>query len=245
MFVGKGKRLFLRYWLARLKSKQIVHFLHVSKTGGTAIRAAIGPHLTTESSAIFLHDHSFRLQDAAPGEKIILFFRDPIDRFTSAFYSRRRCGRPRYDVPWTRGERSAFEHFETANQLGRALSADDPCERERGTMAMREIGLLRMSYYDWIGSDELLSQRKSDILFIGFQEELKAGFNRLQHLLLLPDHLQLPTDEILAHRNPLDIEKQIDDIARANLTAWYSRDTALYQRLRASHSLESPAAKPE
>jgi len=234
MFAGKDAADCVRYLLARLQRKQIIHFLHVSKTGGTAVRAAIGQHLTTKTSAIFLHDHSFRLQDAAPGEKIVLFLRDPKDRFISAFYSRRRCGRPRYDVPWTRGEHSAFSHFKTANQLARSLSSDDPYERERGRAAMREIGLLSTSYYDWIGSDELLSQRNSDILFIGFQEELKADFNRLRDLLLLPNHLQLPTDEILAHRNPPTIEKQLDEIAVANLTAWYSRDIALYQRLRAS-----------
>jgi hypothetical protein len=220
-----------RYFSSRLLAKQIVHFLHVSKTGGTAIKTAIDNHVSTENSAIFLHDHSFRLRHVGAGEKAVLFFRDPIARFVSAFYSRQRCGRPRYDIPWSRAEELAFTRFKTANQLGRDLSSTSQADQTAAHSAMRSIGLLNQSYYDWIESDDYFSRRGADILFIGLQEHLEDDFGTLKQLLGLPHHLRLPTNDVSAHRNPLGrIDKQLDDTARRNLAAWYARDIAFFER---------------
>jgi len=85
---------FCRYVAAIARGKQIVHLLHISKTGGTAVKSTLRGHLTTTTSAIFLHEHSWHLRHVAQGEKAVMFFRHPIPRFVSAFNSRQRCGRP-------------------------------------------------------------------------------------------------------------------------------------------------------
>ena len=72
----------------------------------------------------------------------MFFIRDPLSRFVSAFNSRLREGRPRYHYPWREEERIAFAVFRTPDQLGSALSSDDPAQREQAEQAMRSIGHL-------------------------------------------------------------------------------------------------------
>src|SRR5262245_57515857 len=96
----------------------LVHFVHIGKTGGTAIKRGLRnagfafwrPDLADEATPtpfgrIRLHHHGFRLSDVPPGDYAFFCVRDPIDRFTSAFYARLAQGRPRYDIPWNDVER--------------------------------------------------------------------------------------------------------------------------------------------
>jgi len=94
-----------------------LHFLHIGKTGGTAVKHALKP--VAAPGYLMLHGHDVRLHDVAPDEQVFFFLRDPLSRFVSAFYSRQREGRPRYVVPWTPDEEAAFGRFRTANELAR------------------------------------------------------------------------------------------------------------------------------
>jgi hypothetical protein len=217
-----------RYFSALAHGRQIVHLLHISKTGGTALRYALQDHLTTKTSTIFLHDHTWHLRDIAPGQKAVMFFRHPISRFVSAFYSRRRCGRPRYDVPWNRAEAAAFAQFASPNHLARALSSHEPAQCAAAHAAMNEIRLLNDSFFKWIESDEYFAARAPDILLVGFQETLASDFNALKRLLQLPSRLELPADNWSSHRSP-PADMRLDEIATANLAGWYARDIAFFE----------------
>jgi hypothetical protein len=219
---------FWRYVAATARRRQIVHLLHVSKTGGTAIKSALHGHLSTVTSAIFLHEHSWHLRNVAQGEKAVMFFRHPIRRFVSAFYSRQRCGRPRYEVPWNQAEAAAFAQFTAPNQLACALSSDDPGQLEAARAAMSGIRLLNDSFFKWVESDEYFAERAADILFVGFQENLTHDFMVLKGLLGLPPQLELPSDNWARHSNP-GAEGPLDETAAANLAIWYARDIAFFE----------------
>jgi hypothetical protein len=208
-----------------------VHLLHIGKTGGTALKAALRPWLEHGPWRIVLHPHAFTLRDVPVGDKAALFLRDPLARFASGFNSRLRQGRPRYHRPWSPEEAHAFLHFETPDALGRALSGPDPKLRARAEAAMRAIVHVNTSYYDWIESDAYLAERSDDVLLIGFQESLTADFARLKTLLELPE-AALPTDDLTAHRNPDTLDRSLDEQAAANLRRWYAHDIALVERLR-------------
>jgi hypothetical protein len=45
-----------------------LHFLHIGKTGGTAIKHAIGPLASIKN--LVLHPHSVRLSDIPAGERV-------------------------------------------------------------------------------------------------------------------------------------------------------------------------------
>ena len=85
-----------------------VHFLHVGKIGGTAIKHAIGGAQAPDSGerarlayVVHLHRHAVGLRDVPVGEKFFFFVRDPVSRFVSGFHSRQRRGAPRYSGRWS------------------------------------------------------------------------------------------------------------------------------------------------
>jgi hypothetical protein len=89
-----------------------VHFLHVSKAGGSAIRHAFrkakqaaGGELVTPWGPLESHRHSFGLRNVPKSDKAIFALRDPVGRFVSGFYSRQRQGAPRYVREWSDAER--------------------------------------------------------------------------------------------------------------------------------------------
>jgi hypothetical protein len=203
------------------------HFLHVGKTGGSAVKAALAS--CAGQHRIVLHGHATTLRDVPDGEHVFFFLRHPITRFVSGFYSRRRRGAPLYDYKWSRRERAAFTKFETANELAEGLYSRNPIRRMAAAAAMRGIGHVRSSFYDWLESDKYLAARSADILLIGFQETLADDYARLLDLLGI-DGIPLPTG-IDAHRNPENLDRDLSPLATANLQRWYARDIALYDRL--------------
>ena len=200
-----------------------VHFLHISKTGGTALKEALKSHLTSTHYIIHLHPHKYTLPDVPREDKFFFFLRDPISRFKSAFYSRQRKGNPRYNYPWTPGEKIAFEGFSNANELAISLSSKDRQTKQAAVNAMVHISHLR-SYYSWFDSKEYFLTRLETVLFIGFQEQLESDFMSLKQILGLPEHIQLPQDDIQAHKNIYPQDSDLSPTAKRNLKMWYMRD---------------------
>ena len=207
-----------------LRGRRIVHFLHIGKTGGTAVKHALHSHLVTSAYLIRPHGHRTLLAQIPNGQSVIFFLRDPQTRFVSAFYSRLREGRPRYNNPWNADEKIIFERFSTPNQLALALSSKDVDLRTQAEGAMRTITHVKDSYSRWFGSEEYFMSRLADILFVGFQETLNDDFQRLKAKLGLPDALALPDDDVLAHRSPANLDRVLETEAVQNLRRWYAAD---------------------
>lgn len=212
-----------RLW-HRLQGKPRVHFLHLGKTGGSAVKYAIencpNPH---SRYVVYLHPHETTLRDVPKQEKFFFFLRDPVSRFVSGFYSRQRQGRPRYFLRWTPAEEAAFARFTTPNALAAALTSTDHHERVQAEAAMKTILHVKDSYWNWFESREYFSSRLPDLFFVGFQEQLSSDFEIITSKLGLPG-LALPQDEVHAHRNPQYLNKSLDPTAVANLEKWYAAD---------------------
>jgi hypothetical protein len=226
----------------KLTGRERVHFLHIGKTGGTAVKHALRKHRCSHRYRLVFHPHQTTLQDIPPGERVVFALRDPISRFVSAFLSRQRQGQPRYFYPWSQQEQLAFATFATPDELGVALSSTDETLRNRAEDAMRSINHLKSHYRRWLGSKDDLLSRRGDILIVLFQENLDADFRRLRHLLDLDESAALPTDERAAHRNPSALNRALTPPALDNLAAWYSADFELLEicrRLTANRPPES------
>jgi hypothetical protein len=156
------------------------------------------------------------------GEKVIFFVRDPVTRFVSGFYTRWRHGRN--NAPWSPKEAIAFNKYDTPNKLALALSSDDPEEKESAIQAMRGIGHINWSMISWFESQDYFLSRISDIFFIGFQENLNEDFERLKAKLGTPKIVQLPTDDVRAHRTPNKFDRNLEEKAIENIKAWYAED---------------------
>lgn len=199
-----------------------LHFLHIRKTGGTAIRHALRRYRSTAN--LVLHGHHSKLDSVPAGEGAFFFLRDPLSRFVSGFYSRQREGRPRYFRPWNATETEAFGRYRTPNELACQLSSSSDVEREEAERALHGIQHLRSRYWDWLISPAYLQSRAADIFFIGLQENLGADFAILREILALPDTVQLPRDDVVAHRNPAALDRRLDTQAVQNLNAHYRED---------------------
>ena len=204
-----------------------VHFLHIGKTGGSAIRDAMERARrcrAAERWVVRLHDHGTRLRDIPRGEKFFFFLRDPVGRFVSGFNSRRRWGRPRYFLPWSPPELAAFRRFATPDRLACALSSPDACERAAAQSAMRSIRHVGDGYWRWFESEAYFLSRLDDLFFIGFQSDLTADFEFLKSRLRLPECLSLPHDPVRSHRSPRGLDRTLGETALGNLHAWYEAD---------------------
>jgi hypothetical protein len=205
-----------------------VHFLHIRKTGGTAVTEALGP--VALKFGIMLHAHNTKLSDIPRDHRVFFFVRHPISRFVSGFFSRLRRGMPRYNYEWSEVEAKAFGRFAKPNDLAEALSASETETRTCAREAMRGVAHLNSSYKDWFSGEQELEERLDSILLIGLQERLSADFEYLKQLLHLPPNLCLPEDDLLAHRTPKDFNRQLTPLAERNLADWYVEDIRFYDR---------------
>ena len=217
------------------QKKNIIHYLHIGKTGGSAFKYALTKdHFPRDlylhkDFMLFLHSHFVHLPDIPKGEKVIFFLRNPISRFISGFNGRKREDRPRWNVPWTKEEKIAFENFDTPNELALALSSHDPQIKAKAEFAMNNIIHLKYPFVNWLKSKEYLLERLPDVLFFGFQEQMDQDYNVLKDILKIPDNIHLPTDNKWAHKNPAEFEKKLDAEAIKNLNTWYQDDIELYK----------------
>jgi len=218
------------FWRGRslFKREQVpVHFLHVGKTGGTAIIEALRP--VAEEYRIVLHPHSTKLSDVPHDHRVFFFVRHPLTRFVSGFYSRLRRGMPRYCYEWSEAEAEAFQHFQNANNLAEALSAADEETASRAHAAMQGILHVKSTYREWFSGEQELDQRLESVVLVGLQEKLKEDFEDLKSLLRLPKTLELPQDDVLAHRNPPTSDRRLSPVAMHNLSQWYADDIRFYE----------------
>ena len=202
------------------------YLLHIRKTGGTAIKAAIRPH--ADERSIILGQHDLTLVDVPPGAKAMFCVRHPCQRFVSGFNSRVRKGQPRNHIEWTDDETWAFGRFPTPNTLAEALSSADAALRadaERAMIGIAHTGL-RLSY--WLLSASYVRKRQGDILWIGHQSSLTEDFTALKAILDLPPGTTLPDDDVGAHRTPAGYETALSAAGEANITNWYRKDFDIY-----------------
>ncbi|CAA6822551.1 MAG: Stf0 sulphotransferase [uncultured Sulfurovum sp.] len=207
--------------------KQIIHFLHIGKTGGSAIRSVLENNSETTQYTIKTHGHATAIKNIPKGEKIIFFLRDPISRFISGFYSRKRKGQPRYNIEWRPLEKEIFSTFETPNELALSLNDSNSTHHSLALESMDYIQHLR-HYNNWYGDFNYFNSRLEDIFFIGFQESLDKDFKQLKEKLLLDEKLDLPRDDIGAHRNPIGLDKHLDEDAKEALVKHYKNDIKFY-----------------
>lgn len=205
--------------LPEKEKKQKVHFLHIGKTGGSAVKSVLNDFLETHDYSLKLHGHNISLGDIPKGELVVFFLREPISRFISGFYSRHRKGQPKYHNEWTPKEKEIFEHFSTPNEIAVSLASN----QELALKAMNNIQHFRR-YNEWFIDFDYFNSRLEDILFIGFQESLNEDFEKLKKILEIPQNTTLPTDDVTAHKNPVNVDKTMDEKGLSALREWYAED---------------------
>lgn len=207
-------------------------FFHISKTGGTAIRALLqaDTELNPERSVtVFGHHYTLkRILEERPHDDVLFFVREPVERFVSGFNSRKRNGRPRYYTPWSDAEQAAYQMFEEPNDLAEALSSRSMQVRRATADAVAAISHMRYDFRHSFHSVEYLQSVRDRIAFIGATKHLDDDVPRLKEIVGIAEELEYPTDDFGAHRTPRDMNVALSKRGRKNVEEWYAADRAIY-----------------
>lgn len=213
-------------WAGRARGEQRqVQILHIGKTGGSQlIRLCQEVNARLGREVFAAKGHGTRLADL-PGRAAFIFgVRDPVTRFRSAFYSRKRQGRPLYDVPWRPDEARAFAGFAEANDLAEALFADGPTGTT-ARAAIQSITHAAQQQVDWFTPMGFFLLSRPPLTVIR-QEAFAADWADFMRRLGLSDPPQPVDDPVRAHRNDYSGTPPLSERAVANLNLWYARDRA-------------------
>lgn len=206
-----------------------VHFLHIGKTAGTQIGRVILQVNAAQRDIQMIHHGHDKLLAALPNEEPYFFgIRDPLARFRSGFYSRKRMGRPRYDSPWSPHEARIFATFEHATDLAEALFDPGPLGRQAmaAMMTVRHIGAGQIDLFKKCG--DIFALRPP--VWIIRQDRLSQDMDALLRRLGLTVPIALSNDPVEAHANDYTGIPPLSPKAVENLRRWHAPDFAFIEQ---------------
>jgi len=233
------KRTIRRMGFDIIKAKRFppneVHFLHIGKNAGTEIKRISGElSKRYPERPIVYHDHHFFYKFLPPKAKYFFSIRDPISRFRSAFYSRKRKGYPSFDVNWSPHESLAFSNFDHANELAESLF-------EKGDVgntafaAIKSLSHTSQNQSDWFyvrGSFLELTPPVWIIRQEQFAADLEVFLRRAGYDIALEDLVSRP-DPTASNRGDYSDIPPISEKGKENLRRWYAQDFELYRACEA------------
>lgn len=152
--------------------------VHIGKTGGSNVKKSLGQQALRGLRATA---HGQFVFGRSPDAKYVFFVRDPVKRYASGFLSRLRQGAPLYHVPWSPGEKLAFERFPTPDAMAVALTAPDPATRAAALAGFHAIQHMRglaesVGCLHGVGN---LVNHMSQVLYVGRTEHLNEDYAKL------------------------------------------------------------------
>lgn len=208
----------------------IIHFLHIGKTAGTQIKFICEQINISKSIKIIKHGHKTNLIDLPKNEDYFFSIRDPISRFKSGFYSRKRKGQPRNYCEWSKNEKIAFTAFEHANDLAERLYDLD----DRGNQARKAINSIShcaKKQVEWFaGTNNFLSFRSP--IWIIEQENFLVDVEILLKKVDFQEKIKITTNPLEAHVNDYQNTPNLSEKAKENLRRWYKQDFEFYLKCK-------------
>jgi hypothetical protein len=212
-------------------SNAAICVLHVGKTAGTFFRDVLqsAPKLPDELKLLD-HKHTLAstLRDFGFNRKLAILFRNPAERFVSAFYSRLRQGRPTYNSIWTPSEAASFSFFSTPTELAEALFSSDERARSAAYFAMNSIQHINKGYEFYLESPKVLEAARPGIVICCDVENLNA---RLQSILKRLDvNGPVNVEGARLHKSPLS--HALSKCAGENLRKYWTNEFLIYEKCK-------------
>jgi hypothetical protein len=207
-----------------------IAFLHIGKNAGTQITHLARQIEESVGLKIVNCGHETKLYMLPEDARYFFSIRNPVSRYKSGFYSRKRKGQPRIYNEWTEHEHLAFSTFEHANDLAESLFRNDKQGRE-ATQAIGSISHTSRHQIDWF-------QRTGQFftlnppLWIIRQEYFDDDFSELlnkSNIALSYSDLKVSEDAMTTHKNDYTEVPKFSDLAITNLKRWYARDFVFYE----------------
>lgn len=203
--------------------------LHPGKTGGTYVKSVLRHNKSRWSRPLQLLSHretiTSTLRDFGTGRKLAFTFRDPAERFISAFQSRRRQGRPTYNRMWSAAEATSFLFFDTANELAEALDATNERDKSAAYFAFNSIMHIKTGYSFHFESPATLGDEAANIVACIDTKNLHTGLPAFLSALGISEH-ELPDTEA-RHANP-ETADDLSERAIRNLKSFWAVEFEFY-----------------
>ncbi|SFR33193.1 hypothetical protein [Litoreibacter janthinus] len=203
--------------------------LHIGKTGGSFLRSVLKHNENRWTQPLHLLGHGATLGGTAKrfgaDRKLAFVVRDPLARFSSAFYSRQRQGRPTYQSQWSAEEAAAFLWFETAEELALALASPKARERSAALFAFGAIQHLKSDLRHYLGGVESLLRERDNIAVCVDLPDLDAHLGDILACLGLPEFEMPPKPNTHAAPEPLP---KLSAQAEAALRTHWAEEFELY-----------------
>jgi hypothetical protein len=212
--------------------RKSVHYLHIGKTAGTQIGHVIEQVNKSQSEiTIIKNGHGTSLRSLPSIDGYFFSLRDPVARFRSGFYSRKRMGRPRLNNPWSASEARIFAEFEHANDLAEALF-EKGARGCAAISAMMTIGHIGHSQVDWFKKAGDVFALRPPIWIIR-QEYLETDVMTLLRRLGVTSAVSLTDDPVRSHKNDYSGIPPMSPLAIENIQRWHSADFQFYAHCEA------------
>lgn len=226
LFKSKKRNLTYRLRLRRDRflGYKIVHFIHVRKAGGTAIRNMLATFKSKEKVKFYTYGHQASLLNLPKKDEVFFVLRHPFERFVSGFNDRLNCGQPARNIPWYGIEPDVFENFKTANELAEALSSPNLAESKLATRAFTEMANVKSRYSDWGISEVAFKAQTQRFKVIGFQGNLNAMLAALKTEYGLDSAARLPTKGNQSNISNRNDDKELSALAKENLAKILNED---------------------
>lgn len=222
-----GLELSVRRLHRSTPQRREVYFLHIGKAAGSQVK-----HMMAQVNAVRVDirfralTHDVVLADLPEPSDYFFSIRNPITRFRSGFYSRKRFGRPLNDILWTPHEATAFGNFEHAAELADALFAPGEAGL-KAAAAMKSIRHTAQDQIDWFAlAGDIFTVRPP--VWVLRQEHLEADIKILFDRLGLEFTPEPRRDAKGAHANDYSDIPELSETGIANLKRWYAQDFAFY-----------------
>lgn len=230
MVACQGKLKVRRIRTLTTPADRHIHFLHIGKCGGTQV-SYLARQITDQGSKmkIVIHGHYDSLRDLPPEARYFFSIRNPFSRYLSGFYSRKRRGRPRFNVAWSPHDEVAFSRFEHANDLAESLFEPGDLGREAWG-AIKSIIHTAQNQSDWFAAQGNFLVVRPPVWILRqerFSSDLKVFLER-SGVGLGYDDLDISTDSKIAHANNYDGVPALSEKAKRNLRRWYAQDFGFY-----------------
>ena len=205
-----------------------IHFLHIGKNAGNQIKLII-KQINAQCPDVHIrrHGHRVSLREIADDGAYFFSIRNPVTRFRSGFYSRKRKGQPRKLIEWTRHEAKAFSDFEHANELAEALFSGGVAGA-KAFGAMKSISHVSMNQVDWFSRVGNILEIRPPLCIIR-QEMFDVDIHALKVETGFEGDFRIEKDPIKSHINDYSDIPEFSQKALSNLARWYVQDFEFYK----------------
>jgi hypothetical protein len=207
-----------------------IHFLHIGKNAGTQVSNISSQlHALPTKRKIIKQNHDVFLKNIPERDDYFFSIRNPISRFKSGFYSRKRKGQRRIYAEWSAHDELSFSEFEHANDLAESLFETGEYGR-KAWGSMKSIRHTAQNQSDWFYSCGNFLRVRPPIWIIR-QESFEKDIRKFIFL-AFPDvnlsDIDFSVDHISSHANNYSSIPPLSKKANENLTAWYAQDLSFY-----------------